>query len=234
MISGIYQQLMRSLSFGQWIGPLMGLTIGLSIGLTGIPSYAFTADSSLDPSRLPLARDEKINNWAKMYGFQWAVYLVTQNETIRTTGRFQNMLEYPARPQLDNDTFDFNVLKHTLSGQYYFLYYRSNGYTRKEAFLWSAASSLAFEYAIETLTERPSLQDLYQTPVFGTVIGLGVEQISLALLATDSSALHFLGYVLNPFALLPHSAYKVVLAPYWGSSSLGPNNAWGLRVGVSF
>lgn len=165
--------------------------------------------------RAEFTRDELIEDFALMYGMQWVGYLVTQADIIRRTGRFANMFEYPLRPHLDNDTYDYNVFRHAVTGNYYFLYYRSRGHDVKSAFIWSFASSLAFEFAIETLTERPSFQDMYHTPVLGTVIGLASEKLSLELLGTDWAGLRFLGYLLNPFAAWPGgSAYRVGAAPW--------------------
>lgn len=71
-----------------------------------------------------------------------------------------------------------------------------------DAFLWSFVSSLAFEFTIETVTERPSWQDIYQTPVYGTLLGLGVEKVSDKLYETNTWWGKTLGTVINPFRLL--------------------------------
>lgn len=182
--------------------------------------------------RLEFTRDELINDFALMYGFQWVGYLATQSDIIRRTGRFENMGKYPFRPHLDNDTYDYNVLRHALTGNYYFLYYRSRGHDVKAAFLWSFASSMAFEFAIETLTERPSFQDMYHTPVLGTILGMGTEKLSLELLGTDSGFLRALGYVLNPFAAWPGgSAHRVSAVPALG---LGHRAIVGLTLRVEY
>ncbi|MBX3019673.1 MAG: DUF3943 domain-containing protein [Bdellovibrionaceae bacterium] len=187
--------------------------------------------------RSEFTRDELINDFALMYGFQWVGYLVTQADIIRRTGRFENMGTYPFRPHLDNDTYDYNVFRHAVTGNYYFLYYRSRGHDVKAAFLWSFASSMAFEFAIETLTERPSFQDMYHTPVLGTILGLGSEHLSRELLRTDSGFLRFLGYVFNPFAAWPGgSAYRVSVIPVisFGESAKVSDSVTGLTLRAEY
>lgn len=176
--------------------------------------------------RLKFTRDELINDFALMYAFQWVGYFANQHDVIRRSGRFENMGRYFFRPHLDNDTYDYNVFQHAISGNYYFLYYRSRGHDVKAAFLWSFASSLAFEFAIETLTERPSFQDMYHTPVLGTILGMGSEKLSLELLGTDNAFFHVLGYILNPFAAWPGgSAYKVSGLPILSLAPQSPVQA---------
>lgn len=146
--------------------------------------------------------DERLTNFGIVYGTQWAVYLATQKATIEDHGSLKNWLNYPFSPHFDNDSFDYNIFQHSLSGASYFLFYRARGYTRVDAFLWSFFSSLAFEFTIETVTERPSWQDIYQTPVYGTLLGLGVETVSDKLVATNSWWGKTLGTMVNPFRLL--------------------------------
>lgn len=148
-------------------------------------------------------RHEKIINFATIYATQWTFYLLTQEETIEKHGSFENWIKYPLRPHYDKDNFDYNLTKHTFVGHYYYLFYRSRGYTEQSAFMWTVASSLAFEFTIETVTERPSYQDIYQTPVFGTVLGVGVERLSQYLNKQESWYSKTASYVLNPFLLLP-------------------------------
>ena len=145
---------------------------------------------------------ERMANFGAVYGTQWTIYLLTQRSAIEEHGSLRNWYTYPFSPHFDNDSFDFNIFQHSLSGASYFLFYRARGYTKVDAFLWSFVSSLAFEFTVETVTERPSWQDIYQTPVYGTLLGLGVEKVSDKLVETNTWWGKTLGTAINPFRLL--------------------------------
>jgi hypothetical protein len=165
-------------------------------------------------------------NFGMVYAAQWTVYLITQHETIQEHGSWENFISYPLRPDFDKDSFDYNIVKHALSGNYYYLFYRSCGYSEVEAFEWTILSSLAFEFTVETFTERPSFQDMYQTPVYGTLLGMGAERASQYFLARESTAAHVFGYILNPFELLKNKKTDVTSMPLINSESLGLLVSW--------
>lgn len=150
-----------------------------------------------------ISSKEKAINFTAVYAAQWTYYLIAHEDEIEKYGSFENWVKNPINPHYDRDSFEYNLIRHTMAGQYYYLFYRSRNYTEQNAFLWSVISSFAFEFTIETVTERPSYQDLYQTPVFGTVLGVGVEKLSIYLHDTDTWIGDLAGYILNPFPLLP-------------------------------
>lgn len=154
--------------------------------------------------RTDITNKAKAQNFGAVYAFQWAFYLVSQAETIDEDGT----LEYGLTPEFDRDDYSYNVVKHSLVGNYYYLFYRSREYTVKDSFYWSFASSLAFEFTIEILTENPSYQDIYQTPVFGIVVGVGFEKASEYFHSLDTWYGKFLGYLFNPMPLIPQFADK--------------------------
>lgn len=164
-------------------------------------------------------------NFGAVYGAQWAFYLVSQKEIIEDRGSWDNWTSYPFKPDFDKDSFDYNIFKHSLAGQYYYHFYRYRGYSEIEAFTWTFLSSLAFEFTIETYTEKPSLQDIYQTPIYGTIVGMGTERLSKYLLAQDSYFAHFFAYILNPFELLANSE-EVHFVPYSDHSDAGFLLSW--------
>lgn len=167
------------------------------------------SDSSLSAEETfssPISDKEKFINFSAVYIAQWTYYLTLQSETIDKHGSFKNWYQYPFKPHYDKDNFDYNITKHSLTGNYYYLFYRSRGYTQQESFIWSSISSLVFEFTIETITEQPSYQDMYQTPVFGTVLGVGSEKLSKYLLSKDNWCAKTLGYILNPFVILPQTS----------------------------
>jgi hypothetical protein len=152
---------------------------------------------------------EYAQNFGLMYVGQWAFYYVSQKDIIEKHGSFDNWIHHPTEPVFDKDSFDYNIFKHSLAGQYYYLFYRHQGYSEMESFAWTFISSLAFEFTVETVTEKPSYQDIYQTPIYGTIVGMGTERLSNYLLSQDSAALHILGYIFNPFNLLNKNSSDV-------------------------
>lgn len=190
-------------------------TILLALALVQ-PRLEAQSNSARPYSHIPrsdISVTEKAQNFGLVYGVQWASYYVTQKKIIEEHGSFKNWYEGPTKTHFDKDHFDFNLFKHTAVGQYYFLFYRSRGYGKQSAFYWAFLSSLAFEFTIEVITEPPSVQDIYQTPVFGTILGVGTEKLSLYLHSFDTLPTTVLGYLFNPFAILPSSSYRLSLYP---------------------
>jgi hypothetical protein len=162
-----------------------------------------------------------------VYVTQWTVYLITQRETIEEHGSWENFFSYPFRPDFDKDSFDYNILKHALSGNYYYLFYRSRGYSEIESFAWTFMSSLAFEFAVESYTEQPSYQDIYQTPIYGTLLGMGAERVGNYFFSSDSKFVRAFGYLFNPFELIKvKKETDIVAFPSIEKETLGFNVSW--------
>lgn len=179
------------------------------------------------PAAVPegVTTHERLVNFGIVYAFDWAEYAVQQHQTILDNGSFHNWATNWYQPHFDNDTFQYNLFLHSMVGQGYYQWYRSRGYTVKEAFLWSFASSLAFEMFIETVTERPSFQDIYQTPVYGTIVGIGLEKLSQACHKTETALGHVCGYLLDPFTLIPKTP-KVAVYPDFATGHYVANLKW--------
>jgi Domain of unknown function (DUF3943) len=192
----------------------------IALLLLGFTLFSFAEEVKIKddeeiPHYIPRVRSEfstreKAINFGTVYGAQWTYYLIGQNAEIKDHGNLDHWWKNPFSPHFDKDSFDYNIFKHSLTGNYYFLFYRSRGYTEQNAFIWSFLSSLAFEFTIETITERPSWQDIYQTPVFGTVVGMGSERLSRYLHSKGTWWGNTLGYILNPFTLLPETPERQV------------------------
>lgn len=157
---------------------------------------------------------ERMSNFGMVYGAQWTAYVLTQRPAIEKHGSFKNWYSNMGSPHFDTDSFDYNIFQHSLTGATYFLFYRARGYTKVDAFLWSFISSLAFEFTVETVTERPSYQDIYQTPVYGTILGMGVEKLSDTFYDTNTWWGKTLGTIVNPFRLLSSKKETVTFMPY--------------------
>lgn len=165
-------------------------------------SYAQSASSV---SGTTITTREKMINFVTVYSAQWTYYLIAHDKEIRKYGNSKNWIKNSYNPHYDFDSFEYNLLRHTFAGHYYYLFYRSRNYTEENAFIWAFISSFAFEFTIETVTERPSYQDLYQTPVFGTVLGVGMEKLSKYLHSKETWWGHLGGYLTNPFTLLSNN-----------------------------
>jgi hypothetical protein len=171
---------------------------------------------------------DRAANFGIVYVAQWFSYIVTQPNAIAEYGSLHNWTHNPFRPHFDHDGIGFNLLNHTISGQLYYQFYRFRGYTELESFFWSFLSSAAFEFTIETLTERPSFQDLYQTPILGTAVGMGLERLSCYFHAQDNWPAHLLGYILNPFTILSigEPRYRFQATPILRKDGLGASASW--------
>ena len=75
-------------------------------------------------------------------------------------------------PEWDGDNPIFNYVLHPYAGAVYFMAARSNGYNFYQSLLYSAAvSTIGWEFGIEAFMERPSIQDIFVTPLCGSIIG---------------------------------------------------------------
>lgn len=164
---------------------------------------------------------EKAMTIGIVYAVQWSYYLTFQWNTIKQHGSFENWYSNMYQPHFDHDSYDYNLIYHTITGTYYYLFFRSRGHTKAGALMWSTISHLFFEFTIETITEPPSFQDMYQTPILGAVVGIGLEYMSNQLLNTEYTAAHIMGYLLNPFALLPFSSYEAASIPIVSTAYYG-------------
>ena len=74
-------------------------------------------------------------------------------------------------PQRDRDTFFINYVLHPYWGATYYIRGRERGFTRAQSFLFSATLSALYEFGFEAMFEQPSYQDLWVTPVLGSLVG---------------------------------------------------------------
>lgn len=75
-------------------------------------------------------------------------------------------------PEWDHDKFMFNYILHPYAGAAYFMAARSCGFSFWGSMLYSfCISTVGWEFGIEAFMERPSYQDIFITPVVGSVLG---------------------------------------------------------------
>ena len=79
-----------------------------------------------------------------------------------------------AGPVWDKDEFFINYIGHPVSGAWYYMVARDDGFGAWESFAYSVMLSTFFwEYGYEAFAEIPSTQDLIATPVIGSLLGEG-------------------------------------------------------------
>lgn len=78
----------------------------------------------------------------------------------------------------DHDKFYFNYILHPYAGAVYYMGARSCGFNAWQSLLYCTCISTFFwEFGIEAFMERPSIQDLFITPLVGSLIGEGFYKI---------------------------------------------------------
>ncbi|MBI2520950.1 MAG: DUF3943 domain-containing protein [Bdellovibrio sp.] len=162
-------------------------------------------------------RDHRPKEIAKdlgiIYGLTWMLYPLTQPETVREKGSWVRYRHNFGQIVFDQDEPFWNWFVHPISGSQLFLYYRARGYSRSSALGLAFISSTLFEFTVEIYTEPASAQDLYQTPILGAVLGVGIEYTSLALLNSGNPLGIFFGHLINPCTLFPFFEEKTFLTP---------------------
>jgi hypothetical protein len=103
-------------------------------------------------------------------------------------------------PVWDEDIFFHNFLGHPYAGAFYYNMVRSQGATAWQSFGYALFQSTFWEYVLEAMAEQPSIQDLFITPVIGSLLGELFHSWSLRILR--SGHLNFgekaLVFFLNP------------------------------------
>lgn len=89
-------------------------------------------------------------------------------------------------PEWDHDNTMFNFLLHPYAGAAYFMGARSCGFSFWGSLLYcTCISTIEWEFGIEACMERPSYQDIFITPLVGSVIGEGFFRIKRYLVANN-------------------------------------------------
>lgn len=166
--------------------------------------------------------NESIHDIGFMYSITWLAYIATQPSTVKNHGSLKNYKDNFGNFVLDNDEPIWNWVIHPLSGSQLYLYYRAKGYTKSNSLAMAFVSSTLFELTVEIYTEPASIQDLYQTPILGSVVGYGIENLSFYLLNTGNPIGRFFGHLINPFTLFPFYDGKIAILPHYnGKKSAG-------------
>ena len=81
-------------------------------------------------------------------------------------------------PVWDHDKWQINYVGHPISGALYYLGMRNLGESPLASFIFSSGCSLTWEYFIESVAERPSINDMLFTSTIGSVMGEGIHQVT--------------------------------------------------------
>ena len=164
---------------------------------------------------------ENFTHLGVVYLLSWGMYPLVLSSDIKTKGSTQNYKNNFGKLVFDRDGPYWNWGIHPLSGSMLYLYYRTHGYTRSSALAMSFVSSTLFEFTVEIYTEPASVQDLYQTPIIGAIVGLSLESLSLYFLNSGTLAGRIVGHIFNPFTLFWFYDGKVSLTPAFDGKRSG-------------
>ena len=156
---------------------------------------------------------EVLSDQAIVFGGHTVGYIATQWDIFRREGSAKQYNENLGRFRFDNDNTAWNFFGHTYTGAQVYLYYRARGYRQDNSLYLSFLSSLWFETFIENYTERPSFQDVFNTPLFGSALGFVMEKGSVQLINSEKKWKRILGRALNPFSFLVEGEESISFAP---------------------
>ncbi|MFV2055735.1 MAG: DUF3943 domain-containing protein [Thiohalomonadales bacterium] len=89
----------------------------------------------------------------------------------------------------DKDQWYINYIGHPYFGSVYYQNARKSGYNQWNSFVYSALMSTVFwEFGLEAISEPPSVQDLFVTPIMGWVVGEWAYNTEKAIIANDGYA----------------------------------------------
>lgn len=165
--------------------------------------------------------EENIKNIAIVYGLTWVFYPLVQPKVFKVQDGVNQYKRNFGKVVFDKDEPVWNFFIHPISGSQLYLLYRAEGYSRMSAFGMATISSTLFELTVETLTEPASVQDLYTTPVLGTVLGLGIETLSMSLLNSGTTFGKVIAHAINPATLLPLYEGRTLIVPKFDQEDKG-------------
>lgn len=169
---------------------------------------------------------ENAKNIGLVYGMTWFFYPLVQPKIFRGAGGVKEYSHNFGKIVFDQDEPFWNGFVHPLSGSQLYLLYRADGYDRLSAFEMTFISSALFELTVEIFTEPASVQDLYQTPVLGTVLGFGIENASMYLLNSGNTLGKVIGHIINPATLLPMYNGRTLIIPKLEDADKGAMLMW--------
>ncbi len=167
---------------------------------TSLSGYLPDSDVKITPTSiyaLPYSRDLSVPNWKRLWtntavlggafvGTLLVLECLPEDATtwnraeLQKTPLFKRWYEHVIKdgPEWDHDNPIFNYVLHPYAGAAYFMAARSCGFNFYQSLLYSATiSTVGWEFGIEAFMERPSIQDLFITPLAGSIIGEGFYRL---------------------------------------------------------
>lgn len=127
-------------------------------------------------------------------------------------------------PEWDHDKVIFNFVLHPYAGAAYFMAARTCGFNFWQSLLYSACiSTIGWEFGIEACMERPSYQDIFITPLVGSIMGEGFYRLKRLIVNRDYRVLGspVIGHILA-FFLDPVNEVVGLLSPSHSCRTIGP------------
>ena len=146
-------------------------------------------------SNVPLLRNEQAGIWKKIGRAELfiggaellgaTVLILSPNEITKWSADWeQDAWRHMKRslskaPVWDDDNWKINFIGHPVAGSHYYNSLRSQNASIFHSFLFATAQSFIWEYIIEATAEKPSTQDLFITPIIGSILGESINQLTM-------------------------------------------------------
>jgi len=88
-----------------------------------------------------------------------------------------------SHPHLDTDVWWINYVMHPYCGMIYYYDARGRGFGPWGSFGYSFFASLLYEFGTEAFAEKPSIQDIFITPIGGALLGIAFDGLWSSILA---------------------------------------------------
>jgi hypothetical protein len=150
-------------------------SVGQEDAAAQVPGYRWRGPIATQPDRAGLGRDTGF-----FLGYQFAVVaaLYVAPEDISGWSKEQKQSYGGARwrenvsnPIWDADRWWINYILHPYWGGAYYIRGRERGLSRIQSFWYSALLSTLYEFGAEALFEPVSIQDVFVTPIVGSLVG---------------------------------------------------------------
>lgn len=142
---------------------------------SGAGGYRWKAPPAEDPDLKGLSRD---TSYFLVYQAAIVGLLYVLPESVsgwsdedKDEYSFQKWRDNVSNPRRDTDTHFINYVLHPYWGATYYVRGQQRGLDRTGSFWYSVLLSTLFEFGMEALFEQPSYQDLWTTPIIGSLLG---------------------------------------------------------------
>jgi hypothetical protein len=208
---------------------MIDMPIGSDQVMQPVPARVALQESTLEPGQNPPLRLEGqtssfetepaptggqvfLRGWVAITGVEFALLAVTASMPKDWTGWSDTFIQdglanlgdaYTKPPVWDDDHWFHNYVGHPYGGSLYYNTVRSQGAGPGQSFLFSALLSTQWEYFFEAVAERPSIQDLFITPITGSILGEVIHSMTVSMKSNGTSLPERLAIlVLNPMSVI--------------------------------